>query len=256
VTTEVAENITAGGARMVGVANPNGSSASGWFRYGDEDPGVCSDDFGTRVPEADAIDLGEGMEEVDFDQILTNLEPSFTYYYCAAASNLGGAVFGEVESFTTSAAPPVVTTELPTIDDALAVTLNGTADPRGSQTTGWFRFDTTEPEACTDDFGTRVPAEGGVDLGNGRAPAAFTEALADLAGGTIYVCAIASNEAGIAFGEVVEFDVPASDVKAGPDTSDDGGCGCRVAPTPNGAVLPIGVAGLLLMVLWHRRRRA
>jgi hypothetical protein len=256
VTTEPAVEVDSDGARIGGTANPSGSSTAGWFRYGDQDPGVCSDAFGTRIPEADAIDLGEGTDEVEYDQVLGNLEPSVTYYYCAAASNAGGAVFGEVESFTTAAAPPVVTTGNPTIDEELAVTLNGTADPRGSRATGWFRYDTTEPETCDDDFGTRVPAEGGVDLGNGRAPASFTESLAGVAGGTIYVCAIASNEAGVAFGQVVTFDVPAADITAPADASDDGGCGCRVAPSPNGAVLPLGVAGLLLMVLWHRRRRA
>ena len=44
-------------------------------------------------------------------------------------------------------------------------TLNGTANPNGAATTGWFRYATTNPGTCNDSFGTRAPASGGTRAG-------------------------------------------------------------------------------------------
>ena len=43
-------------------------------------------------------------------------------------------------------------------DHGHAATLNGTANPNGAPTTGWFRYATTNPGTCNDTFGTRAPA--------------------------------------------------------------------------------------------------
>jgi hypothetical protein len=72
---------------------------------GDFAPAACDDSFGTRAPATGGTDLGAGEEPVSFEEMLSGLEPRLTYYYCAAASNLGGAAFGEVLTFTTEAIP-------------------------------------------------------------------------------------------------------------------------------------------------------
>jgi len=248
VTTEPATDIEGTTATLAGTANPNGTEATGWFRYGDAEPEVCDDSFGARAPSSGGVALGAGTAATPFGEALSGLEPSSTYFYCAAASNLGGATFGEVASFTTAAVPPSVRTSEPVVDALGAVTLGGAADPNGSEATGWLRYDSVEPDACDDTFGTRVPADG-VSLGAGRDEVPFSELVADLAPGTYYVCALASNEAGVATGELLAFEIP--------EAPPAGGCGCRTVSArsmPLIGVLPI--AGLILLALRRRRRRA
>src|SRR5262249_10253479 len=64
---------------------------------------------------------------------------------------------------TVTAAPsaPSVTTAAATGVTSLAATLNGTVNPNGAATTGWFRYSTVNPGTCNDTFGTRAPATGG-----------------------------------------------------------------------------------------------
>nr|MDQ3037517.1 fibronectin type III domain-containing protein [Myxococcota bacterium] len=249
VITEASSEVDGTSATIAGTADPNGSAAIGWFRYGDFDPGACDDAFGSRAPMVEGIALGAGTEAAAYTAPLTGLEPSTTYYYCAAASNLGGASFGEVLSFTTDALPPVVRTVEPVVGMMGAVTLGGAADPRGAESTGWLRYGAVDPGACDDSFGTRAPAVGGTMLGAGRAEVAFSEAIAELAPGTYYVCAIASNEGGIAFGEVMSFEVVEGDVVTG------GGCGCRVGSRSSGASgMMLALVALALIAVRRRRR--
>jgi MYXO-CTERM domain-containing protein len=251
VTTGAASGIDAENAVIAGTANPNGTEATGWFRLGDSEPAACDDGFGSRVPAAGGAALGAGDEPVPFEESLTALLPNATYYYCAAAANLGGAIFGDVLSFTTDAVPPVIRTILPDITEAGEATLNGEANPRGSETTVWFRTDTVYPGFCNDGFGTRWPAEAGASAGAGRANVPFSEPADGLAPGTYYVCAIGENEAGVAFGELLSFTIPG----ATPPTTSSGGCGCRTVSRPGGdAVALLPLVGLLLLAFRRRRR--
>ena len=251
VVTVAATEIAADGARIAGTANPNGTDTTGWFRYGEADPGVCDDGFGTRTPTV-GIALGAGTTAAPYSTVLTGLEPNFTYYYCAAASNQGGATFGAVLPFTTLAVPPVVRTVSATGAVDGSAILTGAANPRGSATTVWFRYDTASPGTCNDTFGTRAPDSGFVTIGAGRVEAPFTEPVTALDPGTYYACAIGSNAAGVAFGEVLTFEVPA------PDQPEGGGC-CRVAGAPRAPVPPLGtmlvVAGSLALLFRRRRTR-
>jgi len=123
VTTDAATAVAPTGATISGMVEASGA-ATVWFRYGDFDPGVCDDSFGSRVPAVGGIaggaESGAHPAEVfaalrtvpenrngsrAFAALLTGLKPRSTYYYCAAASNQGGARFGKVRSFTTAAAP-------------------------------------------------------------------------------------------------------------------------------------------------------
>ncbi|MBI2065382.1 MAG: hypothetical protein HYT62_05045, partial [Candidatus Yanofskybacteria bacterium] len=105
---------------------------------------------------------------------------------------------------------PSVTTNAVTNITATGATLNGTANPNGAVSTGWFRYSTANPGTCNDTFGTRVPATGGSSLGSGTAGVAYSQALSGLTTGTTYYyCAIASNSAGNGYGNVLSF-VPAS----------------------------------------------
>jgi MYXO-CTERM domain-containing protein len=256
VTTEAAKDIQGLTATLNGTANPNGTDAIGWFRLGDTDPMTtpCDDSYGTRVPVMGGVMLGAGIAPVPFTQTPIDLEPNKTYYYCAAASNLGGAAFGTVLSFKTLEVPPIVKTVAADVLPTGDVTLNGAANPQGSKTIGWFRFDTGAPAACNDLFGTRVPTVDGTDLGVDRAEVPFKEAATSLKPGTYYYCAIASNAAGVAYGDVLTFDVLEPTTPPTPKPTD--GCGCRMVSTgQNGSVVFLA-AGLFALAMRRRQRKA
>ncbi len=107
VTTRVANNITATAARLRGTANPNGATATGWFRYRTTPAGTCADtnSFGTRVPATGGTNLGVGTVGKDYVRDISGLAPNTTYYYCAIANNAGGNGMGSIDSFTTSSNP-------------------------------------------------------------------------------------------------------------------------------------------------------
>jgi len=86
---------------LEGGANPNGFSTTGWFRYSTTNPSTCNDTFGTRAPSSGGDALGSGSALIAFDHDVTGLTQSTTYYYCALASNAGGAAVGVVRFFTT-----------------------------------------------------------------------------------------------------------------------------------------------------------
>src|SRR5207249_886133 len=74
--------------------------------------------------------------------------------------------------------------------------VNGSAIPNLAAATGWFRYDTANPGACSDNFGARVPASGGASLGAGSTSAAYSQMLTALTPGTTYYyCAIGSRSA-------------------------------------------------------------
>ena len=185
VTTLAAFAVTATGATLNGSANPRGDSAYGYFRYSGSDPGTCNDTFGTRVPASSASDssLGAGSSAVSYSFAISGLTPATTYYSCAIARNAYGTSFGAVLSFTTPAAMPAVTTSSPTLVTGGAAQLNGTANPGGAPTTGWFRYSTVSPGSCNDTFGTRAPAVGGSSLGAGTTATSFSQAITGLSRG-------------------------------------------------------------------------
>ncbi len=251
VVTEAPEAVTDRLATLVGTASPRGSEAVGWFRLGDPGAGTCDDAFGIRVPATGGIALGAGLDDVSFELDATGLDPARTYAACAAASNAGGASFGEPVSFTTDAAVPVVTTRPAEVEASGSVLLVGGANPLGSATDAWFRISQKDPGGCDAIFGRRVPDTGATKVGAGRTDTPFTETVDELAPGTWFVCAVAANEAGAAFGEVVTFVVPEVDDDDDDDDTDPS-CGCAV---PSGGAGPGSLWPLAFVATMAGRRR-
>jgi hypothetical protein len=245
VTTSAATSKTATGATLNGSANPNGASSTGWFRYSTTDPGTCNDTFGTRAPGSGGSSLGAGTSNNSFSQAITGLSASTTYYFCGIASNSVGTSFGSVQSFSTAAATPSVTTSAATSVTTSGATLNGSANPNGDDTTGWFRYSTTDPGTCNDTFGTRAPASGGSNLGAGSSTSPFAQSITGLAPGTTYYfCAIAANSGGTSFGSVQSFTMPAAPVVTTSAATSVG----PTAATLNGAANP----GRATTLAWFR----
>jgi hypothetical protein len=208
--TNAASGVTVTSATLNGSLNPNGASATGWFRYSATNPGACSDAFGTRVPTSGGTALGAGTSSVNFAQSALGLSANTTYYYCAIGNNEGGTTTGSVQSFTTSAiTPPTASTSVASGVTATSSTLNGLANPNGTLTTAWFRYATTNPGTCDDVFGTQTAT---TSAGSGTTSVAYNRLVTGLTDNTTYYyCAIAANAGGTTFGVVGNFTtLPAS----------------------------------------------
>src|SRR5262245_30526565 len=232
VATQAATTVTATAATLNGTANPNSTTATGWFRYDTTMPGACNDSFGTRAPTTGGTDLGAGTTAAPFTVALTSLEPNLTYYYCAIASNAGGAAFGNIMSFTTATAPPAETPRPAGTEAAGRKTLSGAANPHGMTGAAWFQYGSTDPGTCTSSFGMRVPATD-IVLGSVHTDVMIETTLGTLAAGAYYYCAAASTTAGTTYGAVVRFDVLPTGTDGGgvdgggTDGGTDGGAGGR-----------------------------
>ncbi|MFN3301935.1 MAG: LamG-like jellyroll fold domain-containing protein, partial [Patescibacteria group bacterium] len=77
-------------------------------------------------------------------------------------------------TFNLAINPPTVSTINATNITSNEAILNGLVNPNGSATTGWFRYSTTNPGTCNDNFGTRVPASGGISLGGGTSSVSYS----------------------------------------------------------------------------------
>jgi hypothetical protein len=89
-----------------GSADPNGNTATGWFRYSTTSPGTCNDTFGTRAPASGGTRLGAGTaRRSHYGQAIAGLAPATTYYFCASR-RAHRDLARRVLSFTTPIARP------------------------------------------------------------------------------------------------------------------------------------------------------
>jgi hypothetical protein len=123
-----------------------------------------------------------------------------------SAGTKGARVSRLATVITYTPAAPAVTTSAATSIGTTTATLNGSANPNGATSTGWFRYATTNPGTCDDTFGTRAPSSGGTALGSGTTSVNFNRAVSGLSvNTTYYFCALASNAGGTSTGSVLSF---------------------------------------------------
>jgi len=161
-------------------------------------PGTCSASVidGTTVTLTASQNASSSFAGWSGDGTCTGAIPS-----CAFV--MSGAV---LVAATFDFLPPTVTTGSATSVTTSSATLNGSAIPNGSSTTGWFRYSTVNPGTCNNTFGTRAPASGGTALGSGSSAVGFSQVISGLTSSTTYYyCAIAQNGGGIAYGSVQPF---------------------------------------------------
>ena len=115
VTTVGSENINDVQATFNGsVSGISGGAAYGYFRYSSMKvpPIFCNDIFGSNMQSATAgatlanHNPSGQINNGNFSSVVSKLQPSTTYYYCAVASNHPNAPtiikYGQVKSFTTT----------------------------------------------------------------------------------------------------------------------------------------------------------
>lgn len=185
-TTGVATSVTRTTVTLVGTGTPNGLSTVGWFDYG------VTTSYGSTTAEQD---LGAGTSAVAIaGGDLTGLTCNTTYHFRAHTSqpSTGHTGQGADATVTTSAcampAPLVVTQAASSVIQA-AATLNGTVDPEGSPTTGYFEY------GLTTSYGSTTAVE---DVGTGSTAVALAQgAVTGLTCNTTYhFRAVGINAAG------------------------------------------------------------
>lgn len=156
------------------------------------------------------------------NQNISSLTSTQTYTInCSGAS---GSTSDSVVVTVGSPPTPIVVTNAATSVTGNSATLNGSANPNGFASTGYFRYSTTNPGTCNDTFGTRSPSTGGTNLGSGTSSVAYSSSVSGLsANTTYYYCAIASNANGIGYGAVSSFATSISCSYTGGSISDSGG---------------------------------
>ena len=97
VATSPATVITTNSATLNGVANPGGTSYSGYFQYG------ITTSYGNTTAQQS---LGNGVNNVNFSQLITGLNPGQTYHCRAAITTVFfSTIYGNDQTFITTSGP-------------------------------------------------------------------------------------------------------------------------------------------------------
>jgi sugar lactone lactonase YvrE/phosphodiesterase/alkaline phosphatase D-like protein len=172
-----------------GKVDPNGTPTSYQFEYG------TTPSFGNMTS---SVGAGSSHGAVTVSQPIAGLDPVTTYNYRLVATNNGGTqAWGATKTFTTTAAPPISTTE-PAEVLRQEATLKAKVNPQGAETHYYFQYGPTAS------YGQRIPA---VDayVGKGIANVALSQKLTALEDGTYHFRVVASNSKGTTYGADREF---------------------------------------------------
>ena len=169
-------------AVVTGKIDPGGEATSWYVEYG---PTAA---YGSRT---DARSAGNGTAQVDVSEQLRSLQTGVTYHYRLVATNPSGTARGADLTFTTRAAPGVVTGVAGAIGPT-AATVGGTVDPNGSAAGWWIEYGTTTS------YGSRTDTR---SAGSGTSAVAVSIRLTGLSAGVTYhFRLVAANDAGTSRG--------------------------------------------------------
>ncbi len=205
IESETVSAVSAAGARLEGVVNPNNQATECMFQYGAE-PSLTAP---TTVACEPLLLAGFGGQGVGVS--VGGLEAGRTYYYRVLASNGTGTGEAAIAHFTTSTPPEPPTTSPVTAITTNSATFQGVLNPGGGGEAGSYEFvyrqsatecQRTNPETGQPENENATPttaAPGGT--------LAVSEHVEGLAPGAQYtVCLLSRNEAGeTALGAPVTF---------------------------------------------------
>ncbi len=186
VSTLAGSNATLTTFRLNGSINPNGPAVVGYFQWASNP--TLSNASGTTP-----VSLGSGANSFSWFTDLTGLACGTLYYYRAVAVPVDGSppVFGSILSVSTTTCPatPTATTQPASGGDFTSFQMNGSINPAGLSTQGYFEWGTT-PNLTT--F-TATPAQ---NLGAGSGSVAVLHVLTGLACGTSYAYRVVALPSG------------------------------------------------------------
>jgi len=166
---------------------------------------------GTNLTSATVVNFGSNAATItsNTSTSITATSPSGTVGTVHVTVTTAGSTSAtsSADQFSYVAAPTATTTAASLIT-ATGATLNGSSNPNGAATTGWFRYSTTNPGSGSDGFGTRVPAIDGTGtaLGSGSSAVAYSQSITGLNPATTYYFSTnASNSIGTYFGSILNF---------------------------------------------------
>lgn len=217
---------------ITGDVKPNGAQTTYRYQYGK------TSDLGSQTS---AQNIGSGFNTIPATGYITGLTPSMLYYYRLTATNSIGTTNSATKTFTTSAtANPPQPTAAPTAATVAAngiertsATIGGNVNPKGSATSYWFEYGTT------DSLGIATSVK---SAGNSETILAVSALVADLKPDTKYFFRVnAQNNFGTVNGTILSFttDGPAAVNKPTVEIKAAAGVSAQSA-TLHGTVMPNG----------------
>ncbi len=192
--------------------------------------------------------LSAGFDTISYPQSLdasffapvSSLAPGTTYYFRAVAKNTFGTSHGTIKSFSTTGTPPpppgsapLVTTNAATSIDTSGATVNGSVNPKGSQTSAWFEW------GQTSSLGNFTFQEA---LGSGTSDVSVNDVISGLSPNTTYYFrAAAQNSFGIRYGSILSFTTQGGQPGSAPTVTTESATGVgQTFATMKGTVNPNG----------------
>lgn len=143
--------------------------------------------------------LGAQTGTASFSSSVSSLSANTTYYFRAYATNSAGTGYGSIQSFTTAAIAPTLTTDAASSITSSSATLNANITATGGANAIARGFARATNAAMTAGVSTSTEA-GSFSTGT------FSSTTSGLAAGTTYyVRAYATNSAGTSYGSVASF---------------------------------------------------
>ena len=106
VTTGAASFVTSNSATLGGTVNPNGAATQFWFLY-------ATNSSLSGATKTGVQSLGSGTSASAISANIAGLAAGTTYYYQLQASNSAGTSSGGIQSLTTLAATPTISSVVP-----------------------------------------------------------------------------------------------------------------------------------------------
>lgn len=192
VTTDGASGVTTTSATLNATVNPNGVDTKYFFEYG------TTEGYGSYTTTEDA---GSGTSPIPVSATIGSLAPGTTYYFRIVASSAIGEVFGGPVGFTTEALPPEATTSVASEVQQTQAKLNGTVNPKGTDTHYYFQYGTTTG------YGSSTAS---TDAGSGMSSVPASATVTGLEPGVTYHYRIvASSRGGTSYGGDRTVTIPA-----------------------------------------------
>jgi hypothetical protein len=229
VTTVQASDVTASVAVLNASINPNNSVTHYYFQYG------LTASYGnfssTNILVSANISLAAS-------NTISGLTPNTLYHFRVVASNSFGISTGSDLTFTTTPAPPLVTTLLATNLSGVSATLQAVVNPNSLPTSVYFTY------GLDTNYTSMI---GFFSAGSGTNDVLITAQIFNLTIGTTYhFQAVADNSAGTTYGADQVFTCPQPTVT----TLDDGGPGSLrrlMLNVPDGSTITIPLSGTLVL---------